>query len=276
MFYFSEEPNCRKNKHVVSRLGRRSNIPGTPTYQTCDLRGACQGPIRQRGLRSRAPRGPPPGPGPLAASLCSQNQPARPRHRTRHPCTGAAWHEKGGGHGGTPQERTEAEGGRRLSAPAACAPLPQGERTRPAPQQSKGNAGLKNEETSCAKRQVSKACSLVTTTVNTAGTHCCSPREQPPGSERGRRHRAARLGARGTRTARDPHARDPQGAGPSGRGNRMARDPHDAGPARTRDPQGAGPTRANCGRAFGELERCVGSVRPRRCVLTRVIYGMLR
>lgn len=54
MFYFSEEPNCRKNKHVVSRLGRRSNIPGTPTYQTCDLRGACQGPIRQRGLRSRA------------------------------------------------------------------------------------------------------------------------------------------------------------------------------------------------------------------------------
>lgn len=52
MFYFSEEPNCRKNKQVVSRLGRRSNISGIPTYQTFDLQWTCQRPIRQCVLKN--------------------------------------------------------------------------------------------------------------------------------------------------------------------------------------------------------------------------------
>lgn len=52
MFYFSEEPNCRKNKQVVSKLGRRSNISGMPTYQTFDLQWTCQSPIRQCVLKN--------------------------------------------------------------------------------------------------------------------------------------------------------------------------------------------------------------------------------
>lgn len=66
MFYFSEEPNCRKNKQVVSGLGRRSNISGSPTYQTSDLQRACQGPGRRpRGLETpEAPALPPPTPQP--------------------------------------------------------------------------------------------------------------------------------------------------------------------------------------------------------------------
>lgn len=67
MFYFSEEPNGRKNKQVVSRLGRRSNIPGIATYQTFDLQGACQGPIRVRAEEPRAPPLPQPTPGPHAS-----------------------------------------------------------------------------------------------------------------------------------------------------------------------------------------------------------------
>lgn len=67
MFYFSEEPNGRKNKQVVSRLGRRSNIPGIATYQTFDLQGACQGPIRVRAEEPRASPLPQPTPGPQAS-----------------------------------------------------------------------------------------------------------------------------------------------------------------------------------------------------------------
>lgn len=78
MFYFSEEPNCRKNKQVVSRLGRRSNISGIPTYQTFDLQWTCQSPIRQCVLKkpTEAPLcpSPPPCPPQRAASLCSRNQ----------------------------------------------------------------------------------------------------------------------------------------------------------------------------------------------------------
>lgn len=76
MFYFSEEPNCRKkSKQVVSRLGRRSNISGMPTYQTFDLQWTCQSPIRQCVLKNlqrllNCPSTPPSPP--WRAPLCSQ------------------------------------------------------------------------------------------------------------------------------------------------------------------------------------------------------------
>lgn len=98
MFYFSEEPNCRKNKQVVSRLGRRSNISGIPTYQTFDLQWTCQSPIRQCVLKTQQRLlnrpSPPPCP-PRRASLCSRNQQAGLKHRTLHPCRRARQHVKG-------------------------------------------------------------------------------------------------------------------------------------------------------------------------------------
>lgn len=83
----------KKNKQVVSRLGRRSNISGMPTYQTFDLQWTCQSPIRQCVLKNlqrllNCP-GTPPSP-PWRAPLCSQVPQIRATAwNYMHPCKGA-------------------------------------------------------------------------------------------------------------------------------------------------------------------------------------------
>lgn len=51
-FILVRSQTAEKNKQVVSRLGRRSNISGMPTYQTFDLQWTCQSPIRQCVLKN--------------------------------------------------------------------------------------------------------------------------------------------------------------------------------------------------------------------------------
>lgn len=128
MFYFSEEPNCRKNKQVVSRPGSRSNTSGISTHQTSDLHGACRGPKSRCGRSDpRAPAGSP-TPGPPG----SQDRPARPRRRAWHPCTRARgrvtanrpWSPccRGGNTDGG-RERGGGEGERELSSPPPPPPV---------------------------------------------------------------------------------------------------------------------------------------------------------